>query len=60
MKKFIKDLVVLVADKNTEYTLKGLFTRNQSIGIRDISQSTDVFVHFQRDPGCYNQGIDFL
>lgn len=56
----MKDLVVLVADKNTQFTLQGLFSRNQSLRIRDISQDYDIFVHPQRDPGCYNQCVDFL
>jgi hypothetical protein len=56
----MKDLVVLVADKNTQFTLQGLFSRNQSLGIRDVSQDYDIFVHPQRDPGCYNQCVDFL
>jgi hypothetical protein len=56
----VKDLVVLVADKDTQFTLQGLFSRNKSLNIRDISQSYDIFVHIQRDPGCYNQCVDFL
>ena len=56
----MRDLVVLVADKNTQFTLQGLFSRNHSLGIRNISQTYDIFVHPQRDPGCYNQCVDFL
>lgn len=56
----MKDLIVLVADKNTQFTLQGLFSRNQSLGIQDVSQSNDIFVHPQRDPGCYNQCVNFL
>ncbi len=56
----MKNLVVLVADKNTQFALQGLFSRSQSLGIRDISQSNDIFVHPQRDPGCYNQCVSFL
>lgn len=56
----MKDLVVLVADKDIEFTLKGLFVRHKSLGIRDISQNYDIFVHPQRDPGCYKQCVDFL
>ena len=53
-------MVVLVADKNTQFALQGLFSRNQSLGIRDISRDYDIFVHPQRDPGCYNHCVDFL
>lgn len=56
----MKDLVVLVADKDTQFTLQGLFSRHKSLNIADISQSYDIFVHIQRDPGCYNQCVDFL
>ncbi len=56
----MKDLVVLAADKNTQFTLQGIFSRNQSLGIRDIAISSDIFVHPQRDPGCYNQSVNFL
>lgn len=56
----MKDLVVLVADKNTQFTLQGLFSRTQSLGIQDISQTYDIFSHPQRDPGCYIQCVDFL
>lgn len=56
----MKDLVVLVADKNIQFTLQGLFSRNQSLGILDVSDNYDIFVHPQRDPGCYNQCVDFL
>jgi hypothetical protein len=56
----VKDLVVLVADKDTQFTLQGLFSRNRSLNIQDISKNYDIFVHIQRDPGCYNQCVDFL
>jgi len=52
------DLVVLAADKNIEYALKGLFARPQSLGIRPIT--TDIFIHPQRDPGCVQHGVTFL
>ena len=52
------DLVVLAADKNIEYALKGLFTRPQALGVRPIT--ADIFVHPQRDPGCVQRGVAFL
>ena len=52
------DLVVLAADKNIEYALKGLFTRPQALGIRPIT--ADIFIHPQRDPGCAQHGVAFL
>lgn len=52
------DLVVLVADKNIEYALKGLFARPQALRIRPIK--ADIFIHPQRDPGCVQHGVAFL
>jgi hypothetical protein len=54
----MKDCLFLVADKDMEFTLKGLLTRGISIGIRDISY--DVNVHQQHDPGCRKTGTDLL
>lgn len=54
----MKDLVVLVADKNMEQTVKGLLSRHQSLGICPVSH--DTFVHPRRDPGCLNEAHDFL
>ncbi len=53
-----KDLVALVADKYMEFTVRGLLTRHSSLGIRPIS--ADIFVHPERDPGCFLRGHDFL
>lgn len=53
-----KDLVVLVADKDTEYAVKGLLSRPAALGIRPIE--ADIFPHWRRDPGCANEAHDFL
>jgi hypothetical protein len=55
---FIKDLIVLVADKNMEATFNGVLSRNLSLGIREIS--FDVFVHPNSDPGCRRESDRFL
>jgi hypothetical protein len=52
------DLVVLVADRSMEATLRGLISRNQSFGIRPLHWKP--FVHPDRDPGCLKRGHDFL
>ncbi len=49
-----RDLVVLIADKNIEGALRGLLSRPQSLGLREIS--CDLFVHPERDPGCLLKG----
>ncbi|HAG08630.1 MAG TPA: hypothetical protein DCK87_03560 [Desulfotomaculum sp.] len=59
MKQLIqKDLVVLAADKNMEYTLKGLLLRHQSLGSRQLM--VDFYTHPEHDPGCLLRGHDFL
>jgi hypothetical protein len=53
-----KDLILLVADKNMEASLRGLLSRPQSLKCRPAS--FDLFVHPERDPGCLLRGHDFL
>jgi hypothetical protein len=53
-----KDLVVLVADKNIEFAVKGLLSRPRALGMRPIT--SDLFVHPYRDPGCLLDGHSFL
>jgi len=54
----MKDLVILVADKNMEYAIKGILSRPEALSIRQIT--FDLFVHPQNDPGCLNDGAHFL
>lgn len=53
-----KDLLVLTADKNMEFAVKGVLTRCKSLGIREIA--ADFRVHPESDPGCLVRGHDFL
>lgn len=53
-----KDLIVLCADKNMEFALRGILARGDALGLRPVV--VDVFVHPERDPGCLNRGQDFL
>lgn len=53
-----KDLILLVADKDMEMSLKGLLPRHRSLGFRPVSY--DLFVHPDRDPGCFHKSHDFL
>jgi hypothetical protein len=53
-----KDLIVLTADKNIEYGVRGLLSRPASFGIRPIQ--LDIFVHPHHDPGCAAEAQDFL
>lgn len=52
------DLVVLVADKNMEYTLRGGLSRPQAFGIRSIS--VDYRTHPYRDGGVRSSGVEML
>ncbi len=55
----MKDLVVWVADKNMEAVVDALFLkRRHSLGIGEISW--EIYVHPQRDPGCFRDGAEVL
>ncbi len=54
----MKDLVVLAADKDIEFALRGLFSRPAAIGIRPIDY--DIFVEPGHDPACASHGTKFL
>jgi hypothetical protein len=53
-----KDLIVLTADGQTEFAVKGLLARGLALGFPDIS--FDTHVHPNKDPGCFLRGHDFL
>lgn len=52
MSSYAKDLVVLVADKAMEQSVKALLTRPHEMGVRPIIN--DVFRHDHQDSGCFN------
>lgn len=54
----MKDLIVLAADKNMEYALKGILHRKHSLKIRPVV--FDIKVHGQNDSGVYNDAHNFL
>ena len=53
-----KDLIILVADKNTEFAVKGLLSRYHALKIRQVV--SDLYVHPERDPGCLLKCDSFL
>jgi hypothetical protein len=53
-----KDLVVLAADGQIEFAVRGLLTRGRSLQFRDLA--CDIYVHPAKDPGCFLRGHDFL
>ena len=54
----MKDLIILVADKNMKSGMENLLLRTESLNINAIS--FDIFVHPQKDPGIYHRAADFL
>ena len=54
----MKDLVIIVADKNLEHALNGLLSRPEALGIRAIE--ADIYRHPQHDPGCAVHGVEFI
>lgn len=54
----MKDWVILVPDKNTQFVLNGLLPRYQALRIRPLEY--DIFIHPQRDPGVYGHASTFL
>ncbi|MCR4413858.1 MAG: hypothetical protein NUV77_15670 [Thermoguttaceae bacterium] len=54
----VKDLLVLVADGQMEFTVRGLLTRWQSLEFREVS--ADIYVHPAKAPGCLLRAHDFV
>ncbi len=54
----MKDLVVLVADKNMHYAIRGALARNDALGVRKFS--FDFRMHPGRDGGVRTTGPDVL
>ena len=54
----MKDLIVLVADKNMQYAVKGALERPESLGIRNIT--FEIITHTNRDPGVRKTGAELL
>ncbi len=53
-----KDLIVLTADKNMEFAVKGTLSRHKSLNIREVT--VDFRVHPENDPGCLLRSHEFL
>ena len=54
----VRDLIVLAADKNFDYGLRGLLSRPSALGTHVID--AQILVHPRRDPGCLREAHDFL
>jgi len=53
-----KDLVILCADKNQEFSLRGMVARPAALGLRPVS--FEIHTHPERDPGCLSRGTAVL
>lgn len=54
----MKDLFILVADKNAEFALKGALARHEALGIRPIQ--FEIRPHVGRDGGTRKTGAEVL
>lgn len=54
----MKDLIVLVPDKDTKFALEGILGRHDALNTKRIEY--DIFVHPLHDPGVYKKAADFL
>jgi len=54
----VQDLVVLVADKNMQFALRGALGRPQALGTRPLTW--DIRPHMGRDGGVRTSGADML
>lgn len=57
----LKDLIVLVADQDIEFSVRGLLSRHRAIGSRKMAKGEyDVYRHLEHDPGCLQDSHNFL
>ena len=54
----MKDLALLVADKNMDFALRGILQRHESLGIRAVTYETQL--HPGRDGGVRTSGPEIL
>lgn len=53
-----RNLVILVADQDMEFAVRGILGRPASLGIRAVDY--EIYRHPEHDPGCLVRGHDFL
>lgn len=56
--KYMKDLIIVVADSEMEFVIQSLLERYQSLGIQKIM--FDIKRHIQRDAGCLTDCHNYL
>lgn len=56
-----KSLVVLTADRNAQFAIRGILSRYKSLGIRQLGQdAVDYITHPEKDPGVLRSSRDLL
>jgi hypothetical protein len=58
MAEQLKDLLVLVSDRNMEAAISGILSRNSSLGVRPLDH--DIRRHPRNDAGCFREGVEYL
>lgn len=53
-----RDLVILAADQDIEFALRGLLSRPAALGMRTVDY--EIYPHPEHDPGCLLRAHDFL
>lgn len=56
----VNDLVVLVADKNIEFAVKGLLENHRKLGIHPLLEARRKILQAQQDAGCFRRCDDLL
>ena len=56
-----KIMVVLVADQDIEFSVRGLLSRHKSMNFRELGdEDYDIRRHLKHDPGCLLDSHNFL
>jgi hypothetical protein len=60
MTQRVNDLVVLVADKNMEFAVKGILENHRKLGIHPLPEERRKILQAQQDAGCFRRCDDLL
>lgn len=60
MSQRVNDLVVLVADKNMEFAVKGILENHRKLGIHPLPEERRTILQAQQDAGCFRRCDDLL
>ncbi len=60
MTQRVNDLVILVADKNMEFAVKGLLENHKKLGLHPLPEERRKILQAQQDAGCFRRCDDLL